>query len=160
KRDRRDALRHLRDGLQLDGDLRVRDRRARPESLNGRLRERPLRLSAYRFENCGALRALCRPAFLRSTWRASRVRKPSRLRGTRSSGFASTSARAIPCRTAPACPVRPPPWTRTRRSYCPSRPATLNGDTAIVCQTERGKYSSSARPLTHVFPSPGRRMTR
>ena len=27
-----------------------------------------------RFENCGALRALCRPAFLRSTWRASRVR--------------------------------------------------------------------------------------
>ena len=26
-----------------------------------------LRLAPYRLENCGALRALCRPAFLRST---------------------------------------------------------------------------------------------
>src|SRR5690242_20530990 len=78
----------------------------------------------------------------------------------RSSGFASTSARAIPCRTAPAWPVSPPPWTRTRRSYWPSTPATLSGETAITCQTERGKYSSSVRPLTHVVPSPGRRITR
>ena len=52
--------------------------------------------ASYRLENCGALRALWRPAFLRSTTRASRVRKPSRLSGTRSSGSASTSARAIP----------------------------------------------------------------
>ena len=56
----------------------------------------------YLLENCGALRALCRPAFLRSTMRASRVRKPWRLRGTRSSGSASTRARATPCLTAPA----------------------------------------------------------
>ncbi len=55
----------------------------------------------YRFENCGALRALCRPAFLRSTMRASRVRKPCRLSEMRSSGSASTRARATPCRTAP-----------------------------------------------------------
>ena len=51
---------------------------------------------AYRLENCGALRALWSPAFLRSTMRASRVRKPSRLSTPRSSGSASTSARAIP----------------------------------------------------------------
>ena len=50
----------------------------------------------YRLLNCGALRALCRPAFLRSTMRASRVRKPARLSGMRNSGSASTSARAMP----------------------------------------------------------------
>src|SRR5262249_8593680 len=57
---------------------------------------------SYLFENCGALRALCRPAFLRSTMRASRVRKPCRLRGILISGSASTSARAMPCLIAPA----------------------------------------------------------
>ena len=36
----------------------------------------------YRLLNCGALRALCRPAFLRSTTRASRVRKPARFSGS------------------------------------------------------------------------------
>ena len=51
---------------------------------------------SQRFEYCGALRALCSPAFLRSTIRASRVRKPSRLRTTRRFGSASTSARAMP----------------------------------------------------------------
>jgi hypothetical protein len=51
---------------------------------------------AYLLENCGALRALWSPAFLRSTIRASRVRKPARLSATRSSGSASTSARAMP----------------------------------------------------------------
>src|SRR5215207_3590953 len=50
----------------------------------------------YLFENCGALRALWRPAFLRSTILASRVRKPSRFSTVRSSGSASTSARASP----------------------------------------------------------------
>jgi hypothetical protein len=66
-------------------------------------------VASQRFENCGRLRALRRPAFLRSTIRASRVRKPSRLRTPRSSGSASTRARAIPWRSAPACPVGPPP---------------------------------------------------
>ena len=62
----------------------------------------PNQSRSYRFENWGALRALCRPAFLRSTMRASRVRKPWRFSGTRISGSASTSARAMPCRIAPA----------------------------------------------------------
>src|SRR5438477_536383 len=66
----------------------------------------------------------------------------------------------MPCRTAPACPVSPPPWTRTRRSYCPSTPATFSGEVAIVRQMFRGKYSSSVRPLIQVAPSPGRRITR
>src|SRR5712691_11809753 len=66
----------------------------------------------------------------------------------------------MPWRTAPDWPVSPPPCTRTRRSYWPSTPATLSGDMAIVRQMLRGKYSSSVRPLTHVAPSPGRRITR
>ncbi len=55
-----------------------------------------------RLENWVARRALCRPTFLRSTSRASRVMKPA----LRSSDFRvssySTSARAIPRRIAPA----------------------------------------------------------
>ena len=41
---------------------------------------RAMRRDGYRLENWGALRALCRPAFLRSTMRASRVRKPARFK--------------------------------------------------------------------------------
>src|SRR5205085_6216540 len=111
-------------------------------------------------ENCGARRALWRPAFLRSTIRASRVRKPARLSGTRRFGSASTRARAIPCRTAPAWPLGPPPCTRTRRSYVPSAPATLSGASASIRCAARGKYWSIVRPLIHVLPSPGRRITR
>ncbi len=55
-----------------------------------------------RLENWVARRALCRPTFLRSTSRASRVMKPA----LRSSDFRvssySTSARAMPRRIAPA----------------------------------------------------------
>lgn len=58
--------------------------------------------SDQRFENWVARRALCRPTFLRSTSRASRVMKPA----LRSSDFRvssySTSARAMPRRIAPA----------------------------------------------------------
>ena len=36
------------------------------------------------------------------------------------SGSISVSARAIPWRTAPAWPLMPPPWTRTRTSRLPS----------------------------------------
>src|SRR5262249_7145425 len=115
---------------------------------------------SYLFENCGALRALCRPAFLRSTMRASRVRKPCRLRGILISGSASTSARAMPCLIAPAWPEGPPPCTRTRRSYVAAASATSSGASTIWRCTARGKYSSSVRPLIQVFPSPGRRMTR
>src|SRR5581483_10623011 len=124
--------------------------------------EEPARheVARYRLLNCGALRALCRPAFLRSTSRASRVKKPARFSGTRSSGLTSTSARATPWRTAPACPEGPPPCTRTRRSYWPSTSAVLSGAIASMRWTSLGKYSSIDFPLIHVAPLPGRRITR
>src|SRR5947208_13119353 len=92
--------------------------------------------------------------------RASRVRKPARLRGSRRFGSASTSARATPWRTAPACPLGPPPWTRTRTSNVPSTPATFSGESASSRCARRGKYSSTVLPLNQVAPSPGRRITR
>src|SRR3954447_6473812 len=92
--------------------------------------------------------------------RASRVRKPARLSGKRSSGSASTSARAMPWRTAPAWPLGPPPCTRTRTSYVPSTPEIRSGAITIERWSARGKCSSSGRPLNHVAPSPGRRITR
>ncbi len=46
----------------------------------------PRRRRHQRFEYCGRLRALCRPYFLRSTTRLSRVRKPSFFRIGRSAG--------------------------------------------------------------------------
>ncbi len=63
----------------------------------------PIQRAGYqRLENWVARRALCRPTFLRSTSRASRVMKPA----LRSSDFRvssySTSARAMPRRIAPA----------------------------------------------------------
>src|SRR5687767_11411236 len=42
----------------------------------------------------------------------------------------------------------------------PSMPATRSGAVATVRSAWRGKYSSSERPLIHVAPSPGRRITR
>ncbi len=60
------------------------------------------RSSVHRFENCGRLRAFLRPAFLRSFTRGSRVRKPRFLSSERRLGSASTSARAMPWRRAPA----------------------------------------------------------
>lgn len=55
-----------------------------------------------RLENWVARRALCRPTFLRSTSRASRVMKPAfRSSDFRVSSY-STSARAMPRRIAPA----------------------------------------------------------
>ena len=55
-----------------------------------------------RLENCGLLRAFLSPALRRSLARASRVKRPRRLRSPRSSGSISVSARARPWRTAPA----------------------------------------------------------
>jgi hypothetical protein len=81
------------------------------------------------------------------------------LEETRSSGSASTRARAMPWRTAPAWPLTPPPCTRTRRSYWPSAPATLSGASA-TCGASRGEVLLERRPLIHVLPSPGRRITR
>ena len=44
----------------------------------------PNPVPVHRFEYCGRLRALCNPTFLRSTSRASRVRKPAWRNGRRS----------------------------------------------------------------------------
>src|SRR5690606_17451790 len=61
-----------------------------------------------RLEYCGALRAFFRPAFLRSTTRASRVRKPAFFSAGRlCSASMAFSARAMPRRSAPAWPDTP-----------------------------------------------------
>ena len=71
-----------------------------------------------RFENCGALRAFLRPAFLRSMTRASRVRKPAFFRvGAVVLASISFSERAMPRRSAPAWPEGPPPVIRAMTSY-------------------------------------------
>ena len=149
------AIAHVQRAFELNPELREH---AAIDSGPG-LDPRPA-LVDYRLENCGRLRALRSPAFLRSTMRASRVKNPSRFRTVRSSGSASMSARAIPCRSAPACPAGPPPWSRALMSNVPSTPAVRSGIVATVRSTWRGKYSSRVRPLIHVWPSPGRRMTR
>src|SRR6185437_10051296 len=69
-----------------------------------------------RLENWVARRALCRPTFLRSTARASRVMNPARRSDAFRVSSYSTSARAMPRRIAPACPVMPPPATLTLMS--------------------------------------------
>src|SRR4030095_13928380 len=62
-----------------------------------------------RLEYWGALRAFLSPSFLRSTSRASRVRKPRFLSSGRSSSSRSTRAREMAWRSAPAWPETPPP---------------------------------------------------
>ena len=47
-------------------------------------------------------------------------------------GSASTSARAMPWRSAPAWPVSPPPWQRAWTSKRSCRPASTSGDSAVV----------------------------
>ena len=106
-------VRSIRRGLEVvplsrndDGPPRMR----RPVGAHGEVRRgrrRPPRVQ--RLLNCGFLRALWKPAFLRSTWRSSRVRKPARLSGVRRFSSASQRARAMPCRTAPAWALMPPP---------------------------------------------------
>src|SRR5690606_22803455 len=65
----------------------------------------------YRLLNWKRLRAPAMPYFFRSFLRASRVRNPPLFSARRSSASNSQSARAMPSRTAPACPDTPPPRT-------------------------------------------------
>ncbi len=58
--------------------------------------------SDQRLLNCFRRRAPCRPTFLRSTSRASRVTKPARLKSGLSAASKSIRARVTPWRTAPA----------------------------------------------------------
>ena len=71
--------------------------------------EQPSHVCDQRLLYCGALRAFFSPYFLRSVARASRVRKPARLSGGRSSASTSMRARAMARRSAPAWPEVPPP---------------------------------------------------
>src|SRR5688572_11171572 len=71
-------------------------------------------LSPYRLENWKRLRAPFCPYFLRSLMRESLVRNPASFSLCLSSVLYSSSAREMPCRTAPACPAMPPPLTLTR----------------------------------------------
>src|SRR5665647_617125 len=92
-----------------------------------------------RLLNCGFLRALWKPAFLRSTLRSSRVRKPARLSCVRRFSSASQSALAMPWRTAPACAEMPPPYTLTLTSNLPSVCVASKGIWAMVSRTLRPK---------------------
>src|SRR5581483_9696190 len=70
-----------------------------------------LQRKPYRLLNWNRFRAPFWPYFLRSLARGSRRRKPSDFSFPRSSGLKRISARAMPMRTAPACPFTPPPDT-------------------------------------------------
>src|SRR5258708_14957759 len=113
-----------------------------------------------RLEYWGAFRAFFSPAFLRSFTRASLVRKPARFRLGRFSGSTSVSARAIPSRSAPACPVTPPPVIRATTSKASSAPRVTNGSLISCWCTLFGKYSSSHRSLITHFPAPAPPRTR
>src|SRR5687768_10998603 len=107
-------------------------------------RERQVRDVAglnYRFEYCGRLRALCRPYFLRSTARGSRVTKPAFLSGERKSELTFINARVIPWRIAPACPEFPPPVTFTSISKLSVVWVKSNGCNTIIRAVSRPKYS-------------------
>ncbi len=66
--------------------------------------------------HCLALRAFFNPVFLRSTWRASRLRAPASFRAQRVSGSRACSALPKAWRTAPACACLPPPYSKHART--------------------------------------------
>src|SRR5574337_762369 len=110
--------------------------------------------TAQRLENCLRRRALCRPTFLRSTSRASRVTKPA-LRSTGlSSASKSISARVIPWRTAPAWPDSPPPSTLIRMSNVVSWLVSFSGCRMTIRPVSREKNSSAGLSLTTILPVP------
>jgi hypothetical protein len=110
----------------------------------------------------GELRRLARlvqAGLLALDLRASRVRKPSRLSGTRSSGSASTSARAMPWRTRPAWPVGHRRGRGRGGRTCP-RAGDLERrerDRAVRRPREVLLDRAAVEPRR---PSPGRRITR
>jgi hypothetical protein len=128
-------------GADVAGCTEDRDASSsRPPSAPSREAERRRNAAnLQRFEYCGRLRALCRPYFLRSTLRESRVMKPAFLRAGRRSGFASRSARVMPCRTATACAADPPPNTLTSVRYWPTVWVTSNGWLITMRDVARGK---------------------
>src|SRR6266852_2805089 len=80
-----------------------------------------------RLEYCLRRRALCRPTFFRSTRRAPPATTPSFPTTGLPAVSCSISARARPCRTAPACPNSPPPDTFTMTSNWVSLSVNTSG---------------------------------
>jgi len=71
--------------------------------------------------------------------RGSRVSRPAFFSVERSASSKRTSARAIPWRTAPACPVGPPPPTRMSTSNWPKVFVSWSGWAMIMRSVSRGK---------------------
>src|SRR2546428_8086083 len=95
------------------------------------------------------------PYFLRSLARASRVRSPSAFSRLRSSRLYSTSARAMPSRTAPACPETPPPATVARMSNLSAGLVGNLGGLVLLGGGLGGKEASSERLWVRAWPAPG-----
>ena len=66
----------------------------------------------------------------------------------------------MPRRSAPACPLTPPPEIVATTSKSLSRPTDRSGDCATIRWTRVGKYSSSERSLMRNSPVPGTSRTR
>src|SRR5262249_9565975 len=116
--------------------------------------------SLHRLLNWKRLRAPAIPYFFRSFARASRVSSPSVFSALRRSALYSTRARAMPSRTAPACPETPPPPTVARMSNLSAVSVTTSGVLICVRSASVVKNFSNGRWLTVTAPLPGRRNTR
>ncbi len=66
----------------------------------------------------------------------------------------------MPCRTAPACPERPPPLTVQTTSNWSARPAAANGWLISIRSVGRAKKVATSRPLTVIRPDPRFSQTR
>src|SRR5207248_2207248 len=92
---------------------------------------------------------------------AAQARKHRRDRRT---GFSvasySINAREMPCRTAPAWPLSPPPYTFTRMSKLARLLVRSSGWRTTMRPVSRPKNSSTGLPLTTNWPLPGLRKTR
>ncbi len=65
-------------------------------------------------------------------------------------GSASSSAREMPWRSAPACADTPPPCIRATTSMRSSKPTASSGWLMLRCSVARGKKSTSVLPLIVV----------
>jgi len=113
----------------------------------------------YRLENWNFFLAPGRPYFFRSTIRASRVRKPLAFKAGRFVLSSSASARAMPCRAAPACPLIPPPRTLMRIFSFPSFEVIMRGCLTCFLRASVLKKSSKFLPLALMPGAPSRTYT-
>ena len=105
-------------------------------------------------------RAFGCPGFLRSTLRASRVRKPCCFSVFLSSAFTFTSARAMAKRSAWLWPVKPPPSRFALMSYFSVTSSSSSGCFTTYWSIADGKYSLSSLLFIVILPVPSVRYTR